>query len=165
MTVAIVWLMLAYPVVEPTGTYNESTADSEFLCQVEDKLISTGLVCDGVIDCRMHGEDELHCEDWTCAKEFWKCANNKQCIRLDDVCNRKDSVQCFDQSDESFETCLAWECDPDLEWKCPTEECIPKEWVCDGTEWWLPDACQNMAEEDPEHCVNWTCTPGRYVSI
>ena len=154
MIVTIVWLLNAYPGAAPR-------IDSEFLCQVEGKLISDRHVCDGVIDCRMHGEDELHCEDWTCAKGFWKCANNKQCIRLDDVCNGKDSVQCFDQSDESFESCLAWECDPDFQWKCPTQECIPRGHVCDGTDWWLPEGCQDMAEEEGAHCMNWTCVPGR----
>ena len=160
MLVTIFWLIHIHNFPQ-----TKSVVNSEFLCRVEEKFIPEWKVCDGVIDCRKHGEDELNCESWTmsgqCGKGFWKCANNKQCIRLDDVCNGKNSIQCFDQSDESFETCTAWNCDPDLEWKCPTHECIPINLVCDGREWWLPTGCQNMAEEEEAHCINWTCAPGR----
>ncbi len=54
--------------------------------------------CDGPRQCS-GGEDEQNCEEYSCAVGHRKCADNKQCIKEEAICDGI-ATQCMDGSDE-----------------------------------------------------------------
>ncbi len=88
-------------------------------------------VCDGKDEpfgCGHSDEDEENCEHWNCTEGYWKCSDNKQCVRFAEVCDDED--HCNKKSDEN--NCERFTC-AEQQWKCVnTRDCIETSQVCDG---------------------------------
>lgn len=72
-----------------------------------------------------------------CTKGQWRCANKRQCISEEYVCDTRND--CSDHSDEDLGCTMHIPCDT---FKCANGHCIPHEWQCDGN-----DDCHDNSDE------------------
>ncbi len=120
--------------------------EEKYWCDGRDADVETPSGCND-------GSDEgLHCLHTDCLPDYWKCANNLQCISVYKVCNGwKD---CNDGSDEHNQLCG---CDGD--WPCHDGDgCIRATAVCDGE-----DSCTDGSDELYQVCDNFTCLEGTWT--
>ncbi len=90
--------------------------------------------CNGITDCQ-YGSDETNCDGFICLPGQRKCADNRQCVADEDICN--DITNCRDASDEFCNAmCLPeymnLECF--IGRRCSEDKaiCFPVEKFCDG---------------------------------
>ncbi len=98
------------------------------------------------------------CSKWECTARHWKCGNNQQCIRQDEVCDGK--MVCNDKADEDPAMCSTYINGSCLagHWKCRHDRlCIPEKYVCDGK---TTKSCIDKSDEDPLFCARWNCIDG-----
>ncbi len=115
--------------------------------------------CDGKIECTDGSDEGPHCEQWECDDRYWKCANNRECIKIDYVCDRDsfkgyqyDSRRCKDKSDEH--NILCGYCSREGLWPCRDGDgCVADTDVCDGR-----INCKDGSDE--RDCLNIKCFPG-----
>lgn len=96
------------------------------------------------------------CENHPCPEEYWRCADNKQCIESGKVCDGT-SVSffgsCMDKSDE--EDCENYQCSKGF-WKCKDgKKCIRESYVCDGLS--HTRDCPDKSDENATFCNEWKC--------
>ncbi len=88
--------------------------------------------CNGPAQCP-NGEDEMQCEEYNCAVGYRKCANNRQCIKEEEICDGI-ATNCMDGSDELCTSlCLQSNvADKTIIKRCPEDiaTCFPMDRFC-----------------------------------
>jgi len=133
-------LLLSFPLVSSDGLNLEKRyatvplfqcrAPLYYNCDQTVNCIHRLYVCDGQVDCPLHGDDEKDCIDFPCPENTLKCSDTGQCIERSHVCNG-----CFDCPNGDDEK----EC-PSRHLKCTGNQfhcssqnvCMPVRWACDG---------------------------------
>ncbi len=104
--------------------------------------------------CRDHSdENKTLCAQWECLPHYWPCADNSQCIRATQVCERRrissDEGDCEDGSDEHNQLCRCY----NDEWPCKDGNgCIKENVVCNGY-----SDCNDKSDESDDFCQAWNC--------
>ena len=102
----------------------------------------------------LDGSDELHCNDWDCLPNYWKCASNDKCIRDYAVCDG--GINCRDKSDEHNQLCGY--CKGEEEWPClDGDGCADRINVCNGEA-----DCNDGSDEFDSVCVQWNCSVNQW---
>ena len=126
---------------------------------IEEIYWCDGRTCDDGEDCPEScpdaSDEGVACKMWDCLDDYWKCANDLQCIPARHVCERNNThvYDCHDKSDEHNQLCG---CPDPGDWACHDGDgCIIDTQVCDG----IPQ-CNDESDELTSVCVNWTCSTG-----
>ncbi len=122
------------------------------------ECIFIDLVCNGDKECS-DGSDEVNCKEWECLPDYWKCANNLQCLHVKGVCGtlrgESDYYHCSDDSDEHNKLCG---CPEETDWPCVNGDgCIATNKVCDGK-----NDCNDKSDEEESFCRAWNCSQGQW---
>ncbi|XP_064086239.1 prolow-density lipoprotein receptor-related protein 1-like isoform X2 [Macrobrachium nipponense] len=121
-------------------------SDNKFYCSKDNKCIALSWRCDGEKDCS-DGQDERGCPKGTCSTQSFRCTSTDSCIPVYWQCDGE--VDCPNGEDEdgcpttivetttpsfSFSEILKKTSCFNGMFRCVlTEECIPRDWVCDGS--------------------------------
>ncbi|KAF7284499.1 hypothetical protein GWI33_022088 [Rhynchophorus ferrugineus] len=122
--------------------------------------------CDHEYDCQDLSDEHSGCASVTCATHMFACSNGR-CVDKSLICDQSDD--CGDNSDESscyphLSDLLCAKCNGTAEcpqkqdemncsscdsesFECSNRKCIPKEWLCDGT-----DDCGDHSDENVTLC-------------
>ncbi len=100
-------------------------------------------------------EDPEMCQNFTCHKDYVKCADGKLCLFNEYWCNNRND--CEDKSDEQncSRECPGWTCDNGANWAT----CIQLNQVCDGFHHCHP---RGVYEENEEFCQAYSCPEGMW---
>ena len=121
-----------------------------------------------IAGCQDNSDEGAHCANWDCLlnseHQYWKCADNLQCIRAFYVCDGRPhfpgavgyTYGCRDKSDEHNQLCGY--CTGDNEWPCQDGDgCAHAAQVCDGN-----SHCNDGSDEYKDVCLVWNCTHGMW---
>ncbi|KAG4075983.1 hypothetical protein HA402_003809 [Bradysia odoriphaga] len=75
----------------------------------------------------------------TCSRYEWKCADGRQCIKTDELCDGQ--TNCDDNSDETAQACIGIRC-PSYAFRCAYGACVDSDSECNG----VKDCADNSDE-------------------
>ncbi|CAF1279777.1 unnamed protein product [Adineta ricciae] len=118
-----------------------------YQCLNSSKCISINQLCDGIVNCNNHDDEDCSLINDTCKKGQFKCIISKKCISIHLVGNGN-----CDCNSPSIDTCT-----DEIGISYDQKNDVPYRFICDGYPHLQPVLIGNQSETDETECDYWEC--------